>query len=274
MECDDRMTLVRYLLILLAAGYMGLLALMFVFQRTLMYFPDTVRKAPREAGLPEAQELTLQSADGENLIAWYVAAREAKPLLIYFQGNAGGLDLRVERFRKLIADGSGLLALCYRGYGGSSGRPTEAGLISDAAAAYDFVRAQYPAKRIVLFGESLGSGVAVALASDHEVGGLVLDAPFSSAVDVGAAAYPLIPVRWTMRDTFRSDERIAMVAAPIFIRHGERDSIVPIRFSERLFALAREPKRFVRLPLGEHSDLDDYGGIEAVKRFLAELPLH
>src|SRR3974390_3353512 len=263
------MTLVKYLLIVLAAGYVGLLALMFVFQRTLMYFPDTVRKAPREAGLPEAQALTLQSTDGENLIAWYGRARQGKPLLIYFQGNAGGLDLRVERFRKLIADGSGLLALCYRGYGGSSGRPTAAGLPSDAAAAYDFVRTQYPAKRIVLFGESLGSGVAVALASDPEVGGVVLDCAFSSAVDVGAAAYPLIPVRWTMRDTFRSDERIGMGAAPILIRHGERDSIVPIRFSERLFALAREPKHFVRFPLGEHSDLDDYGGLEAVRRVLA-----
>src|SRR3974390_3804481 len=102
------MTLVKYLLIVLAAGYVGLLSLMFVFQRTLMYFPDTVRKAPREAGLPEAQELTLQSTDGENLIAWFVPAREGKPLLIYFQGNAGGVDLRVERFPKLLAGGGGL----------------------------------------------------------------------------------------------------------------------------------------------------------------------
>src|SRR3974377_349520 len=99
------MTLVKYLLILLAAGCVGLLALTFVFQRTLMYFPDTVRKAPREVGLPEAAELTLQSADGENLIAWYVPAREGKPLLIYFQGNAGGLDPRGRGFRQLTAGG-------------------------------------------------------------------------------------------------------------------------------------------------------------------------
>src|SRR3974390_3887227 len=104
------MTLVKYLLIVLAAGYVGLLALMFVFQRTLMYFPDTVRKAPREAGLPEAQELTLQSADGENLIAWFVPAREGKPLLIYFQGNAGGPAPPVGCVRTLSLGGSGGVA--------------------------------------------------------------------------------------------------------------------------------------------------------------------
>jgi fermentation-respiration switch protein FrsA (DUF1100 family) len=268
------MTLLKWLLIATVAGYGVLLAAMYVFQRSLMYFPDATRRPPAQDGLPQAREVSLQSADGEQLVAWFVPAREGKPLVIYFQGNAGGLDLRVERFRKLIADGSGLLALCYRGYGGSSGRPSEAGLMSDAAAAYDFARKQYPAKRIVLFGESLGTGIAVALAATHEIGGLVLDAPYSSALDVGAAAYPFIPVRWALKDTFRSDLRIAKVTAPVMMRHGARDTIVPIRFGERLYALANEPKCFARFAEGGHSDLDDHGGMEAVKEFLATLPMH
>ncbi len=266
------MKILAWLLVLALLGYGGLLALMYVFQRALLYFPDSARTPPAQAGLPQAQEVTLTSSDGETLLAWFVPPRGDKPLVIYFQGNAEGLGPRAGRFRWLIADGTGLLALAYRGYGGSSGRPNEAGLMRDANAAYGFARAHYPAKRIVLFGESLGTAVAVALAAGHEVAGVILDAPFTSAADVGAAAYPFAPVRWLMKDQYHSDERIGRVSAPLLVLHGEQDRIVPVRFAERLFALAREPKRFVRFAQGGHVDLDDHGAIDAVKKFLAELP--
>lgn len=265
------MAALNWLLIAAALGYGGLLVLMYVFQRALQYFPDATRTPPGQAGLPQAQEVTLTSGDGEKLIAWFVPARAGKPVVLYFQGNAEGLAARVGRFTWLIADGTGLLALNYRGYGGSTGTPTEAGLLRDAVAAYDFARARYPAKRIVLFGESLGTAVAVALAAGHEVAGVILDAPFTSATDVGAAAYPFAPVRWMMKDKFHSDERIARVSAPLLLLHGEQDRIVPIRFGERLFALAREPKRLVRFPQGGHVDLDDHGAAKVVKEFLAGL---
>ncbi len=216
--------------------------------------------------------MTLTSSDGEKLLAWFVPPRGDKPLVLYFQGNAEGLTARAARFTWLTADGTGLLALCYRGYGGSTGRPSEAGLIRDAVAAYGFARARWAPRRIVLFGESLGTAVAVALAAGHEVAAVILDAPFSSAADVGAAAYPFAPVRWLMKDAFHSDERIGRVSAPLLVLHGEQDRIVPIRFAERLFALAREPKRFVRFASGGHVDLDDHGAIDVVKKFLAELP--
>ena len=266
------MTVLKWLLIFVVVGYGGLLALMYVFQRALLYFPDTNRVPPAQAGLPQAQEVMLTSADGEKLIAWFVAPRGNKPVVLYFQGNAEGLTARVNRFTWLTADGTGLLALCYRGYGGSTGTPTEDGLIRDAGAAYDFARARYPAKRIVLFGESLGTAVATALAAGHEVVGVILDAPFTSAAEVGAAAYPFAPVRWFMKDKFHSDERIGRVSAPLLVLHGEQDSIVPIRFAERLFALAREPKRFIRFQQGGHVDLDDHGAAKVVREFLAELP--
>jgi len=252
-------------------GYAALLTLMYVFQRSLMYFPDATRHSPAAAGLPQAEEVMLTSADGERLIAWHVPPRGDKPVVIYFQGNAGGLDLRAERFAWLTADGTGLVALCYRGYGGSTGSPSEQGLIRDAFAAYDFAAQRYPAARLVLWGESLGTGVAVALASERQVGGVMLDAPFTSAADVGAAAYPFVPVRWFMKDPFRSDLRIVKVTAPILIQHGERDRVVPIGFGERLFALAHEPKRMVRFPDAEHADLDDHGAAKTVKEFLAQI---
>ncbi|HTT47144.1 MAG TPA: alpha/beta hydrolase [Pseudolabrys sp.] len=266
------MTVLKWLLVLAVVGYGGVLALMYVFQRRLMYFPDATRVSPAQAGLPQADEITLTSSDGEKLVAWFVPPRGDKPIALYFQGNAEGLPARAGRFTWLTADGTGLLALCYRGYGGSSGTPSEQGLIGDAEAAYAFARARFPAKRIVLFGESLGTAVAVALAAGHEVAGVILDAPFTSAADVGAAAYPFVPVRWAMKDTFHSDRRIGHVTAPLLVLHGEQDVVVPIRFGEKLFALAREPKRFVRFPRGNHVDLDDHGAAKPIKEFLAELP--
>jgi len=265
------MTILTWLLVLAAVLYGGLLASMYVFQRALMYFPDSRRTPPAAAGLPQAEEVTLSTSDGESLIAWHVAPRSGKPVVLYFQGNAGALDLRAGRFRWLTADGTGLLALCYRGYGGSSGRPSEQGLIRDAIAAYDFAAARYAPARIVAWGESLGTAVATALAAERTVGGLILDAPFTSAADVGAAAYRFVPVRWLIKDTWRSDLRIGRVRAPLLVLHGERDRVVPLRFGEALFALANQPKRMVRFPNGAHVDLDDHGAADVVKKFLAEL---
>ena len=264
------MTTLKWLLILAVLGYGGLLTLMYVFQRSLMYFPDLTRTSPAAAGLPHAEEITLTSSDGETLVAWYVPPRGTKPVVIYFQGNAEGLAARVGRFTWLTADGTGLLALCYRGYCGSTGKPSESGLIHDAMAAYDFVRARFPAGRIVLFGESLGTGVAVVLAAGREIGALILDAPFTSIAEVGAAAYPFAPVRWLIKDSFRSRQRITRIKAPLLVLHGERDNIVPIAFGEKLFSLANQPKRMVRFPLGGHVNLDDYGAAAVVKKFLAE----
>ena len=265
------MALLKTALIIGLLGYGGLLALMYLFQRSLMYFPDKTRIAPAAVDLPQAEEVILTSADGEKLIAWHVPPRGDKLVVLYFQGNAGALDLRAGRFAWLIADGTGLLALSYRGYGGSTGKPSEDGLIRDATAAYDFAAAHYPAERIVLWGESLGTGVAVALAAKRSVGGVMLDAPFTSLADVGAAAYPFAPVRWFMKDPFRSDLRIAKVTAPMLVMHGERDRVVPITFGERLFMLAREHKRMVRFPGAEHANLDGYGAAVVVRDFLAGL---
>jgi fermentation-respiration switch protein FrsA (DUF1100 family) len=153
---------------------------------------------------------------------------------------------------------------------GSTGRPTEAGLLRDAEAAYQFAVSRYPAGRIVLWGHSLGSGVAVALAATRPVAKLILEAPFSSTVDVAASMFPIVPVRWLMLDQFRSDQRIGAVAASILILHGDRDFVVPVSLGERLFQLAREPKRLVRYPSGGHDDLDDYGAGAEARRFIAE----
>jgi pimeloyl-ACP methyl ester carboxylesterase len=263
------MATLKSFLILALVFYGGLVALLYFAQRSLQYFPERQRTLPAAAGLPEAQEAVLDTADGERVIVWHVAPRAGKPVIIYFHGNGASLRWRVDRFRALTADGSGLIALSYRGYGGSSGSPTEAGLVNDGRAAYDFARERYPAERIVLWGESLGSAVAVALAAEKPVGQLVLEAPFSSAADVGAAAYWFVPVRWLMKDQFRSDLVVGKVTAPVLVLHGERDAVVPIALGERLYDLINSPKQFVRFPGSGHNDLGP-GAVQAAKQFLRE----
>ncbi|MEA2983071.1 MAG: uncharacterized protein QOF09_4894 [Alphaproteobacteria bacterium] len=265
------MALLKWL-IAAAAAFGGFVVLMYVAQRSLMYFPERVRTPPAAAGLFDAREIVLDTADGEKVIVWYAPPKDDKPLLLYFHGNGGALRYRADRFRTWVDDGIGLVALSYRGYGGSSGSPSEPGLIADAEAAYDFAAARTPPGRIVVFGESLGGGVAVALAATRRVGGLVLEAPFTSAADVGARAYWYLPVRLLMKDPFRSDARIGKVTAPLLVLHGARDGVVPIALGERLFSLANEPKRFMRFAEGSHNDLDRYGALDAVQLFLAQIP--
>jgi uncharacterized protein len=264
------MTALKWILLLALVGWSGIVALAYVAQRSLMYFPDRVRIPPAAAGLLEAQEIFLQTADGEKVIAWHVPPRGEKPVVLYFHGNGGALALRASRFRALIADGTGLLALSYRGYGGSSGSPSETGLIRDAEAVYEFAAARYGTARLALWGESLGTGVAVALAAMHPVAAIILDAPFTSAAAVGAAHYPFLPVRLLMKDPFYSDRRILDVRAPVLVLHGARDDVVPIAFGEQLFALIPGRKQFVRFAAAGHNDLDQYGAMQAVHEFLAK----
>jgi fermentation-respiration switch protein FrsA (DUF1100 family) len=264
------MASVKSIIIFAVVLYAALVAFLYFFQRGLMYFPETVRTPPAAAGLPQASEEVLTTPDGEKVVIWHVPAKDDRPTVLYFQGNGGSLRLRAGRFQGLTADGTGLVALSYRGYGGSSGRPSEAGLIADARAAYAFVRARHEPSRIVLWGESLGSGVAVALAAEQPVAKVVLEAPFTSAADVAASVYPFVPVRQLMKDQFRSDERIATVKAPVLIMHGRRDSVVPFALGEKLYSLVPGPKRFVQFDGGGHEGLDSHGALAAVKKFLAE----
>ena len=250
-------------------AYAALTLTIYFAQRSLMYFPDTAHITPAAAGLPEAEEVPLTAADGTRIHVWHVPPRGDRPVIIYFHGNGGSLAGDVGRFHQLISDGIGLIGVEYRGYGGNEGSPSEQGLIADAEAAYAFATAHYPVQQIVVWGGSLGSGVAVALAAEKPIGRLILSAPFTSTEAVGAQHYWYLPVRLLMKDQFHSDERIGKVKAPLLILHGMHDRTVPYAMGEQMFELANKPKHIVRFLDGGHDDLDSHGALNAVARFLA-----
>jgi uncharacterized protein len=263
------MTVLKWLAALILIGYLAGLLVLFFAQRSFLFpVPQKTRISPDAAGFPEAEEHFLTTADGEKVIVWHVPAKSGHPVILYFPGNGDFLAGSVSRFQAMTSDGTGLVALSYRGYAGSSGEPSEQGLLLDAAAAYAFTSSRYSPDRIVVWGFSLGTGVAVALAAGQPVGKLILEAPYTSIADVAALRFPLVPIRSLMRDQFHSDERIVQVTAPLLIMHGGRDRTVPIAFGIRLFSLAHEPKQFVKFPEGGHDNLDNFGAIETARDFI------
>lgn len=259
----------KWIAIAAVSLYAGVAAVLYATQRSLMYFPDTTHATPAEAGLPEAAEVPLIAADGIHITAWYAAPQGDKPIIVYFHGNGGSLRYGVPRFRELIGAGIGLVALEYRGYGGNEGSPSESGLIADGEAAYAYAAAHYPAKQIVLWGQSLGSGVAVAVAAEKPVARVILEAPFTSTAAVASLRYWYLPVSLLMKDQFHSDWRIKKVTEPLLILHGVKDRVVPYAMGERLFELANQPKHIVRFLDAGHDDLDANGALNAVARFVA-----
>ncbi|MFQ5618193.1 MAG: alpha/beta hydrolase [Rhodospirillales bacterium] len=255
-----------------AIVYVVLVAALYVFQRNIMYFPDASVPSPVHSGVPEMQPVTLETEDGLKLLGWYRAV-EGQPVVVYFHGNAGNIGARGFKARAFLDAGFGMLLVSYRGYGGNRGSPTEEGLYADGRAALDFLEVQGVApEQTVLYGESLGTGVAVQMASEmaseNPVGALVLEAPLTSMDDVAAHHYPYVPARWLIKDHFDSAAKIAGINTPLLIIHGDRDRTIPMKFGRMLFKAAVEPKESRWLEGGNHEDLFDFGGADVVIEFV------
>jgi uncharacterized protein len=258
-----------------ALAVLGVLLLIWVGQRTLIYFPDRDVPSPAVTGLADVEAVQIQAADGVTLHAWFLPSRaqEPSPAAIVFNGNAGNRAYRSSLAASLRGLGLSVLLFDYRGFGDSEGSPTEHGLDEDARAIQRYVagRSDVRADRLVYFGESLGSAVAVRLAVDHAPAALILRSPFTSLVDVGRVHYPFLPVRWLLRDRFSSIDGIASVRSPVLIVAGDRDRIVPLEQSRRLFERASEPRELVVVRGADHNDrelLDGRQMIDAVRSFV------
>jgi uncharacterized protein len=257
--------------LILATAYVAVVAGMYVYQRDMMYFPDQIKRVPPSfyEMLAGVQEVDLKTSDGLNVVAWYWPAPEGKPTVVLFHGNGG--SLRSQRYRlKYFKDaGMGVMMPAYRGYGGSDGTPSEEGLYLDARATLDWLNAQGVAdEATVLYGQSLGSGVATKIASERKVALVVLEAPYTSTVDVASWRFPIVPVAWMMTDRYESLSRIDKVTAPILVMHGDSDYVIPQAFGRRLFEAANQPKEgFWPKGIG-HTDIFDNGGFTTARDFI------
>lgn len=267
-----RMAPLRRPALVLAVAWLAILALVYPMQRRMLFLPDPERVSPASVRLEGFAEETLTTPDGERLVAWWRAPRGDRPVVLYFHGNGGNLSYRAGRYGALGDAGFGVLAISYRGYGGSTGSPSERALVADGRQALGHLRAKgVPARRIVVFGESLGSGVAVQVAAAERVGGVILDSPFTSAADVAARQWWFLPVHLLMWDRFDSLARITEIGAPLLVLHGDRDGIVPYDMGQRLYAAALEPKAHVTLPGAGHTAPIREGAWPHIRAFLERI---
>ncbi len=252
------------------ALYLAGLAMLYTYQRDIQYHPNPIVPDPAVSIVPEMAALRIGTLDGPRPLAWWAPPPDRdSAVIVYFHGNGGTVASRAPQAKLLIDAGYGVLLAGYRYNAGAGGEPSEKGLIADGLAAVDFVRAQgVPNERIVLYGESMGTGVAVAIAADQPVAAVILAMPFTSIADVAQDHYWYFPARWLVRDTFDSLSRIGRIRAPLLIFHGEDDRLIPVKFARALFAAAPEPKEGHFVPGGRHGGLYSLGAGKIVLDFL------
>jgi fermentation-respiration switch protein FrsA (DUF1100 family) len=262
----------------LGAAFALLVALAWVYQRRMIYFPMEQRVAPAWSVLGGAEEVSFETEDGLSLNGWFLlpAGRSTRAALLVFNGNAGNRSHRAPLAAALAREGFAVLLFDYRGYGGNPGRPSEGGLLADGRAARRWLetRPQVEGRPLVFFGESLGAAVALATAVERPPAALVLRSPFTSLVDVGRRHYPFLPVPWLLSDRYPSLARIRGLDCPLLVIAGERDRIIPPEQSRELFEAAPvERKAFLSLS-GGHNDIELLAGqrlVDETVAFLDEL---
>lgn len=244
--------------VVLVAGYLGIVGFMYFGQDRLIYFPDiperAVRSDPADIGLA-FEDLTLTTGDGERIHAWYIPADPSRGAVIFFHGNAGNIGHRLDTVRILNALGVDCLMIDYRGYGRSTGRPEESGTYLDAQAAWEHMTQVrgFARSEIVLFGRSLGSAVAAWLAAENEPAGLILESSFTSVPDLGAELYPWLPVRLLSRYGYDTRAQLRRVKVPVLVAHSPADDVIPYRHGRNLFAAAPQSSTFLEMS-GSHGD--------------------
>jgi len=266
------LTTVKITLFSILAIYVAINLYVYMNQRQLMYFPTLERVSPEEVGLHDVDEVTLQTNANVKLISWYGRARFGRPTVLFFHGNGGAVSHRAHRFRELMAEGYGIFVLGYPGYGGNNGHPSESSFREVSTLSYEYLlNAGVSAADIVIYGESIGSGVAVQLAASVEARGLILEAPMSSTIDVAREHYPYLLVNLLLKDTFQSIDYIEHIDMPLLVMHGSRDRIIPIRIGRKLFEKAADPKTFIELSGAGHNDLQLYSTKQIARDFIQSL---
>ena len=243
--------------VLLCAGLYGLLVIgVYIFQARLLYFPDQPGRhhvhVPTDIGL-QYESVRITTADGITLDGWFVPADKARGVILFFHGNAGNISDRLDSLRVFNELGLNTLIIDYRGYGSSTGTPSETGTYLDAEAAWRYLveEHRFSPQDIIIFGRSLGGAVAVHLASQQEPAALIAESTFTSVPDLAAELYPWLPARWLSRFQYNSLGKIKSVTCPVLVVHSSQDEIIPASHGSRIFAAAPVPKEFLKIS-GSH----------------------
>jgi fermentation-respiration switch protein FrsA (DUF1100 family) len=258
---------------LVAGTYLGIILVLLALENSLVYHPIPASVEWWPPPGPEVRDVYLTTADGTRIHAWWYPKEGADGALLYFHGNAGNLSHRGPTIAVLRQElGVSVLIVDYPGFGRSDGSPSEAGCCAAADVAYAWLTRiqKVPAEKVLIYGSSLGGGVAVDLASRCEHRALILTKTFTSMPDVGQGLYPWLPVRWLMRNRYESLAKIERCKRPVFIAHGTADRLIPFAHGERLYAAANEPKQFHAMQGVDHNAAWSAGFFPALRDFLSK----
>ena len=252
---------------LIAAAFV--IGLLYFFANRAVYYPFKYPKGYWDRqGKLGVSDAWMEASDRVRLHGWWAECEGSPLVTLFLHGNAGNITYRAARIEEIVAAGSSVLMLDFRGYGKSSGRPTERGLYRDSEAGFEYLLGKnYRAEQIILHGESLGSAVAIDLASRRRCAALILEAPFTSASDVAATVVPFVG-RWLVR-SYNSFSKIGRISAPKLFMQGDRDEVIPLRLGQRLFAAAQARKTFWVIPGAAHNDILETAGGEYRRRLRA-----
>ena len=261
----------------LAVAYVLLVGCVMVFEEHLIFVPSRYPMGDWHPVGLQCEDVAFATQDGVRLHGWYCPVPRPRCVFLMAHGNAGNITHRVDRitsWQRLL--NVSVFVFDYRGYGRSAGRPNEPGVYLDARAAYRWLTTDkgIAPDDVVFFGESLGTAVVLQLALEVPPRALILESPFTSAVDVGQQAFPWLPVRWIMRNRFASIEKIGQYHGPLLIIHGTQDTVIPFAMGQTLFARANEPKRFYAVAGADHNEVAVVGGrlyMQAMDNFLREV---
>lgn len=249
------------------------LVLVYIFQRSFLYIPPKIYMTPQAVGLSGVEEISLQNSGGDQVSAWWIApANDRAPVIMFFHGNGSAVYSNHDIYRDLQAAGYGVLGAGYPGYPGSTGKPTQDGIIDAVEVQYDWLTAQgISPDRIVFYGTSLGTGIASQLTLRRPPILLILEAPFTSGIDMGREAMPVFPVKWLMKDSYESVAALAQIRVPMVWMHGTEDDVVPFRLGRELFDGYQGPKSELIITGGQHTNLWGLGAREFVLDELSKL---
>lgn len=261
-------------LVTLLIVYLVICAAMWLYQRHMIYVPDVGARPPSSYGLQSVEKIVLDTPDGEKLEAWSWKGNPGKPVIAFFHGNAGNLSHRAITFRIFKALGLGFVALDYRGFGNSTGKPSEAALYRDAEQVLAYINEKFGVEdqKIVLYGESLGSGIVTEMATRRPFAGVVLQSPYTSVAAAAKRRFFWLPVDLLLTERFSNIDRIAGINAPLLVIHGRDDDLFPVDMAETLVEKARSPKTGIYLADTGHNDLDIRDIADHLSTFIASLP--